>query len=128
MLDVQLPAQRTSFVGRETELETLDRALRDSRLLTIAGGAGLGKTRLAIALAGRQPGGAPVRFVGLSGLHDGTLVPHEVAARLAGGAGAAGGGVGVRGGGRRRGRPAPAPRPAGAASGPLSRSLFLFFL
>lgn len=48
----RLPAQLTSFVGRETELRRID-ALRGSRLITLIGPGGIGKTRLAIEVAGR---------------------------------------------------------------------------
>lgn len=46
-----LPAQLTSFVGRESELRTLQDLLSRSRLLTLTGAGGTGKTRLAIQLA-----------------------------------------------------------------------------
>jgi predicted ATPase/DNA-binding SARP family transcriptional activator/Tfp pilus assembly protein PilF len=56
-----LPTETTSFVGREAELETIDELLRLSRLLTLTGPGGSGKSRLALrsgALAsGRYPGG-----------------------------------------------------------------------
>ncbi|GLZ78629.1 SARP family transcriptional regulator [Actinorhabdospora filicis] len=50
----RLPAALTSFVGREDELRALDRALDDSRLVTIVGPGGAGKTRLAVEAAGRH--------------------------------------------------------------------------
>lgn len=48
-----LPAQATSFIGRETELALIDKYLADptSRLLTIIGLGGIGKTRLALQAA-----------------------------------------------------------------------------
>ncbi|MFF3438960.1 BTAD domain-containing putative transcriptional regulator [Streptosporangium sp. NPDC002721] len=61
-----LAAQLTSFVGRERELERIDALLRDSRLITIIGPGGTGKTRLAIEAAGR--GRREVCFVDLSAL------------------------------------------------------------
>jgi predicted ATPase len=49
-----LPLQSTSLIGREQELVELARALDQTRLLTLTGVAGIGKTRLALALAQRQ--------------------------------------------------------------------------
>jgi predicted ATPase/class 3 adenylate cyclase len=51
-----LPASRTSFVGRADELEAIDRLLEDPgcRLLTLVGPGGVGKTRLALEAAGRR--------------------------------------------------------------------------
>jgi predicted ATPase len=46
-----LPAQPARFVGRERELSELRRLVRDSRLVTLTGAGGAGKTRLAIQLA-----------------------------------------------------------------------------
>ena len=48
-----LPAQLTSFVGREHELAELERLLPEARLLTLTGVGGVGKTRLALELAAR---------------------------------------------------------------------------
>ncbi len=47
----ELPLQRTSFVGRERELAQAAVLLRRSRLLTLTGAPGCGKTRLALRLA-----------------------------------------------------------------------------
>jgi predicted ATPase/class 3 adenylate cyclase len=46
-----LPAQLTSFVGRDPELAGIAAALADHRLVTITGAGGVGKTRLAIQVA-----------------------------------------------------------------------------
>jgi predicted ATPase/class 3 adenylate cyclase len=43
-----LPVERDEFVGRERELEDLVHAIRDSRLVTLVGAGGVGKTRLAV--------------------------------------------------------------------------------
>jgi predicted ATPase/class 3 adenylate cyclase/DNA-binding CsgD family transcriptional regulator len=57
-----LPEPLTSFVGREHELGELTRALASTRLLTLTGAGGCGKTRLAAQLAAetldRFPDGA----------------------------------------------------------------------
>ena len=51
-----LPAPRTSFVGRTDELASIDRMLDepDCRLLTLVGPGGVGKTRLALEAAARR--------------------------------------------------------------------------
>jgi predicted ATPase/DNA-binding CsgD family transcriptional regulator len=48
---VDLPAQASSFVGRERELDELGGMLASSRLLTLTGPGGCGKTRLALQTA-----------------------------------------------------------------------------
>ena len=51
-----LPVPRTSFVGRASELDEIDRLLEDSdcQLLTLVGPGGAGKTRLALEAAARR--------------------------------------------------------------------------
>ena len=46
-----LPLQLTSFIGRERELQDLKQLLPTTRLLTLTGPGGTGKTRLAVELA-----------------------------------------------------------------------------
>src|SRR5205814_146512 len=46
-----LPTQLTSFVGRERELAELKRLLGSSRLVTMTGAGGSGKTRLSLQVA-----------------------------------------------------------------------------
>ena len=46
-----LPAELTSFVGRRKELVELHRLLASSRVLSLTGAGGIGKTRLAVRLA-----------------------------------------------------------------------------
>ncbi len=46
-----LPAQYSSFVGRQQELTAVARMLRDHRMVTVTGPGGAGKTRLALAAA-----------------------------------------------------------------------------
>ncbi len=52
----ELPSQLTSFIGRERELAEAATLLRGSRLLTLTGAGGCGKTRLALELAGQHRG------------------------------------------------------------------------
>jgi predicted ATPase/DNA-binding CsgD family transcriptional regulator len=72
------------FVGREAELTELARLVRRTRLVTLLGPGGAGKTRLALALAERvrdsYPGG--VWLVELGPLSDGELVRQTVAATV----------------------------------------------
>lgn len=46
-----LPQQLTSFVGRETEMAEIKTLLKGSRMLTLTGSGGAGKTRLALQVA-----------------------------------------------------------------------------
>jgi predicted ATPase len=46
-----LPHQLTSFVGRETELRSLRALVRSSRMVTLIGTGGAGKSRLAAEVA-----------------------------------------------------------------------------
>ncbi|MFI5683100.1 ATP-binding protein [Streptomyces sp. NPDC051636] len=79
-----LPRALDSFVGRRQELARLRTLLRSSRLLTLTGTGGVGKTRLALELARRLPSGAGrVDLVELDSLHDGAAVAQSVAAALA---------------------------------------------
>ncbi|HEX5166798.1 MAG TPA: BTAD domain-containing putative transcriptional regulator, partial [Thermomicrobiales bacterium] len=79
-----LPAQLTSFVGREHELDRLSQALDTARLVTLTGPGGAGKTRLAIEVAGplleAYAGG--IWLVDLTSLSDAALVPRTVAVAL----------------------------------------------
>jgi predicted ATPase/DNA-binding SARP family transcriptional activator len=76
-----LPATRSSFVGRETELRNVKRDLAMTRLLTLTGAGGCGKTRLALEVARELVGAYPdgVWLVELAPLSEGALVAHEVA-------------------------------------------------
>jgi predicted ATPase len=81
----------TSFVGREAELAELLVLLRETRLLTVTGLGGSGKTRLALELATRT--GVEFRdgvcTVELAGVHDGTQLAPEILAAAGLHAGAA---------------------------------------
>ncbi len=79
-----LPIQLSSFVGRATELGDLVRLVPGTRLLTLTGPGGTGKTRLAIQAAAELvrefPGG--VYLVELASITDPTLAPSHIAAVL----------------------------------------------
>ncbi|MBC6471389.1 LuxR family transcriptional regulator, partial [Actinomadura alba] len=79
-----LPAEMTSFVGRRHELAEARRMLSASRLVTLTGVGGVGKTRIALRVAGRLHGGFPdgVWLVELSALQDAGLLAHEVSEQL----------------------------------------------
>jgi predicted ATPase/class 3 adenylate cyclase len=79
-----LPQQMTSFIGREQALVDLRRLLPKTRLLTLTGSGGCGKTRLSLQVAAELleqfPDGA--WLVELAPLSDSDLVPPTVASVL----------------------------------------------
>lgn len=79
-----LPVQLTSFVGRGAERAMVVEVLAESRLVTLAGSGGCGKTRLALAVAEdvveRFAGG--VWFVDLAAVSDPALVARAIAGPL----------------------------------------------
>ncbi len=79
-----LPQQATSFIGRQQELGELQQLLARSRLLTLTGSGGCGKTRLCLQVAAdsleQYPDG--VWLVELGPLVDPCLVPQTVATLL----------------------------------------------
>jgi predicted ATPase/DNA-binding CsgD family transcriptional regulator len=79
-----LPADVTSFVGRRRELAEVKRLLPVSRLVTLTGVGGVGKTRLALRVAAELHRGFAdgVWLVELAGLQDAGLVSPTVAAAL----------------------------------------------
>src|SRR5580693_6442424 len=54
-----LPAEVTSFVGRRQELRQVKRLLSTTRLLTLTGSGGVGKTKLALRAAAEMSRGFP---------------------------------------------------------------------
>ena len=76
-----LLAQRTSFVGRTREMLGVKRDLAISRLLTLTGAGGSGKTRLALEVARDLVGAYSdgVWLVELASLSERALVPQAVA-------------------------------------------------
>lgn len=78
----RLPAQLTSFVGRDDELTQIASLLTRSRLVTLTGPGGVGKTRLALEAGVRARG--EVCFVDLSALVDGSQIAEEMVTVLGG--------------------------------------------
>ncbi len=79
-----VPRQMTSLIGRETAVAEVATLLESSRLVTLLGTGGLGKTRLMIAAAGaivdRFPDG--IWFVDLTSIADPLSVPAAIARAL----------------------------------------------
>jgi len=86
MLTLGASAPLSSFIGREQELQEVTRLLSGTRLLTLTGPGGVGKTRLAIEVARDVQSGKTFddgwSFASLAALADAALVPQEIAAAL----------------------------------------------
>jgi predicted ATPase/DNA-binding winged helix-turn-helix (wHTH) protein len=76
-----LPQSLTSFIGREKEIAELEQLLGTTRLLTLTGSGGCGKTRLALWVAAHQLQTYPdgVWLAELAALADPGLIPQAVA-------------------------------------------------
>lgn len=78
------PTELTSFIGRDVEIGELAQRIGESRVVTLTGSAGCGKTRLAARVAAHhaptEPDGA--WWVGLADVAEGTSVPAAVATAL----------------------------------------------
>jgi predicted ATPase/class 3 adenylate cyclase len=79
-----LPADVTSFIGRDRQIREISARLAGARLLTLTGPGGTGKTRLAIRVAEELLGeyGQGAWFVPLEALRDPELVPPAIATAL----------------------------------------------
>lgn len=79
-----LPRPLTKLIGRDSDLVAVQAGLRESRLVTVVGAGGVGKTRLALAAADRSgrchPDGA--WFADLGPVEDARLVAATIAAAL----------------------------------------------
>ena len=85
MMRTQLPTVQTSFVGRQREVKEVTRLLADSRLVTLTGAAGCGKTRLALRVARdelEESYADGIHWIELARLVDPVLVPQTVAKSL----------------------------------------------
>src|SRR5688572_16382742 len=80
---INLPAQMTSLVGRQQDLMTACKLLRepDVHLVTLTGPGGVGKTRLAAQIALELLNDFPdgIYFVPLASINDGSLVAPAIA-------------------------------------------------
>ena len=79
-----LPPQAAKLIGRDDELATVRAQVlaEDVRLLTVIGPGGVGKTRLAVAVAESlrgNPGFSDIRFADLAPLPEPTLVAAAIA-------------------------------------------------
>src|SRR6059036_410891 len=79
-----LPGQLTSFIGRETEVAEIKHLISRTRLLTLTGSGGNGKTRLALQTAAEMVDhfANGVWFVDMAAVLDSTLIATTVAATL----------------------------------------------
>ena len=79
-----LPEALTGFVGRRRELGRVAEAVRSSRLVTLVGPGGVGKTRLALEAARLHADPHPdgIWLVDIAGLSDPALIPRAVASAL----------------------------------------------
>lgn len=71
-----LPAQLTSFIGRDAEMTQVRVLLAQNRLVTLTGAGGSGKTRLAVQVAARAAAefGGGIAYVDLAPISDPDLV------------------------------------------------------
>ena len=79
-----LPVERTSFVGRDGDIANILEILSRSRLLTLTGSGGVGKTRTALESARRVGNGSwdEIWFVDLAPLTEGALIAAKIASTI----------------------------------------------
>lgn len=79
-----LPVQLSGFVGRASEVAQVRRLLADTRLVTLTGAGGSGKTRLAIEAASQlaRDEARTVAWTELAGVSDPSLIAQSVAEQL----------------------------------------------
>jgi predicted ATPase len=77
-----VPIQLTSFIDREVDVEEVTKLLRSHRLVTLVGPAGVGKTRLALRVAGEFASSISTTVAELAAVADPALLPSTVANAL----------------------------------------------
>lgn len=79
-----IPAQRTTFIGRDDEIALVEKHVAAHRLVTLTGVGGCGKTRLAIELASRSASSfaSGATFVDLSPIGDASSIGPALAASM----------------------------------------------
>ncbi len=79
-----LQIEPSTFVGRQRELAEISQLVAGSRILTLTGTGGIGKTRIALQLAHQLEAGYAdgAVFIDLAPVYDAALVPQAVAAAL----------------------------------------------
>jgi predicted ATPase/DNA-binding NarL/FixJ family response regulator len=79
-----LPVALSTLIGRHREIDALTKLLATARMVTIVGSGGAGKTRLALAVAGRTGARFPdgVWWADLAALSEAELLPAVVASAL----------------------------------------------
>lgn len=78
----QPPAPLVPLIGRQTELQQLTHLLGQTRLLTLVGAPGIGKTRLALEVAQQSPFTDGAAFVSLASLQTTADIPHTLLTTL----------------------------------------------
>jgi hypothetical protein len=80
LVNHNLPVQVTSFVGRSEEIAAALRLLSGSRIVTLLGPGGTGKSRLALQVAAEaaEDFGDGVFFVPLASVTDPELIPSAI--------------------------------------------------
>jgi len=76
------PVHLTEFIGRHRELTDVSTLLETTRVLTLTGAGGTGKTRLASEVAGRATSFYRHVWVDLAALTDGDQIPQQITSTL----------------------------------------------
>jgi predicted ATPase/DNA-binding XRE family transcriptional regulator len=79
-----IPVPLTSLLGRDDDVARTIAALAEFRVVTVTGSGGIGKTRLALEIARREPNGQwdEVCFTDLTSLTDGAFIAGRIASTI----------------------------------------------